>query len=110
MALDQHKPQAYSAGPASTLGLEGRFYCCRGTYVHVYAQLHCAFSRYHYVGLMVLLFHDIGDVMLEFAKILVYFKELGGQKYHFFKLSADIAFGCFAIQWLVQQRCCRNGN
>ena len=52
---------------------------------------------------MVLLLHDIGDVMLEFAKIQVYFKELDGKKYRFFKLSGDVAFGCFTIQWLVQQ-------
>lgn len=55
------------------------------------------------MGLMVLLLHDIGDVMLEFAKIQVYLKELDGKKYRFFKLSGDVAFGCFTIQWLVQQ-------
>lgn len=65
--------------------------------------IHSVFCRYHYVGLMVLLLHDIGDVMLEFAKIQVYFKELDGKKYRFFKLSGDVAFGCFTIQWLVQQ-------
>ena len=58
------------------------------------------------MGLMVLFFHDIGDVMLEFAKIQVYFKEMGGKKYSFFKVTGDVAFGCFAIQWLVQQACC----
>ena len=57
---------------------------------------------------MVLLLHDIGDVMLEFAKIQVYFKELDGKKYRFFKLSGDVAFGCFTIQWLVQQWCYKN--
>ena len=55
---------------------------------------------------MVLFFHDIGDVILEFAKIQVYFKEMGGKKYRFFGISGDVAFGCFAIQWLVQQACC----
>ena len=80
------------------------FYCC--ACMHVRVQLHCVFSRYHYVGLMVLFFHDIGDVMLEFAKIQVYFKEMGGKKYSFFKVTGDVAFGCFTIQWLVQQACC----
>ena len=56
------------------------------------------------MGLMVLFLHDIGDVTLEFAKMQVYFKEMGGKKYPFFKLTGDVAFGTFTIQWLVQKK------
>ena len=54
------------------------------------------------MGLLVLFLHDIGDVMLEFAKMQVYFKEMDGKKYPFIKLTGDVAFGAFTIQWLVQ--------
>ena len=55
------------------------------------------------MGLLVLFLHDIGDVILEFGKMQVYFKKMDGKKYPFFKLTSDVAFGIFTIQWLVNE-------
>jgi ceramide synthetase len=57
--------------------------------------------RYHYVGLIVLFLHDIGDVFLETAKTLKYFEILDGKRNKFMDLLANIAFGIFTLEWLV---------
>jgi ceramide synthetase len=57
--------------------------------------------RYHYVGLIVLFLHDIGDVFLETAKTLKYFEILDGKRNKFMDLLANIAFGIFTLEWIV---------
>ena len=57
------------------------------------------FCRYHYIGLILLFLHDIGDVLLESAKTAKYFEILDGKRLPMVDLLANVIFGAFAIEW-----------
>ena len=54
--------------------------------------------RYHSIGLLVLFLQDIGDIVLEWAKISYYFKERGGREYALPEHFANFFFALFTIQ------------
>ena len=69
---------------------------------HICTWYHCVpllLRRYHYVGLLVLFLHDIGDVLLEFGKTVIYFKEMDGQKYPKIENIANGLFATFIFSW-----------
>ncbi len=54
--------------------------------------------RFHRIGLLVLFYHDIGDVLLELAKCFNYFQVQGGKPKWLPEMAANITFGIFTIQ------------
>ena len=56
------------------------------------------YHRFHKIGLLVLFLQDFGDVVLEFAKISVYFKERGGREYVVPEYFANFFFAIFTLQ------------
>ena len=61
--------------------------------------LFTSYLRFHYVGLVLLFLHDIGDVLLEFGKTCKYFSELDGKKISIADLLANVVFAVFTLQW-----------
>jgi len=57
--------------------------------------------RYTNVGILVLFLHDITDIFLESAKLLVYYKSKGGNWEYICDKLATVGFACFAISWFV---------
>ena len=60
------------------------------------------FHRFHKIGLMVLFLHDIGDIMLEMSKTVVYCKFRGKQERPYIETAANILFLLFTFQWYVK--------
>lgn len=56
--------------------------------------------RFHKIGLMVLFLHDIGDVMLEVSKTVVYCKHRGKEERPYVETAANILFLMFTAQWI----------
>ncbi|XP_071495957.1 ceramide synthase 1-like [Diadema antillarum] len=59
--------------------------------------------RYHYIGLMVVLYHDFNDIFLEFSKCNVYFKDRGGKKYMIHEYIANASFAVFTLSWILMR-------
>ncbi|XP_054707136.1 ceramide synthase 1-like [Uloborus diversus] len=57
--------------------------------------------RYHNIGALVLLLHDICDILLEFTKLNVYFKTQGNVLKKKHEMMANVSFFCFTITWFV---------
>ena len=62
----------------------------------------CLGCRFHYIGVVVVFLHDIGDVVLLSGKTLLCFSELNGKKFKAVNVLANILFGGFVIQWYVR--------
>ena len=62
--------------------------------------LACVLSpcRFHNIGLLVLFVLDIGDVVLELSKTIVYFKVRNDKEHYWPELFANIGFACFTLQ------------
>lgn len=79
--------------------------CMYGACVHTRSwykfvvSLHFTPYRYHYIGVVVVFLHDIGDVFLLSGKTLLCFSELNGKKYKAVNMLANTLFGGFVIQW-----------
>lgn len=56
--------------------------------------------RFQKIGLMVLFLHDIGDVMLEVSKSVVYCKFRGKHERPYIETAANILFLLFTAQWI----------
>ena len=65
----------------------------------------CFGCRFHYIGVVVVFLHDIGDVVLLSGKTLLCFSELNGKKFKAVNVLANIVFGGFVIQWYVYTTC-----
>lgn len=59
--------------------------------------------RCHNIGVLVLVLHDLSDVLLEFSKLNVYLKVRGGRRHAVHDHMATIAFACFAITWFLMR-------
>ena len=55
--------------------------------------------RFHRFGLLVMFFHDVNDLLLEFTKCNVYLKERNGKFYRFHEIISFIGFGAFTFTW-----------
>ena len=55
--------------------------------------------RYYYIGVLVLFLQDIGDLLLEAGKTLVYFKVMNGKKYNSMDNLANSVFAMFVCCW-----------
>ena len=64
-------------------------------------------SRYYGIGMLVMFFHDFGDVMLELSKCIVYLKTRNGKECKITEFVSNVSFGIFLIQWSV---CTPNHN
>lgn len=58
-------------------------------------------SRYHKIGMNVLLVHDICDILLEFTKVNVYLKKRNGKFYAIHDLISNLSFVLFTVTWFV---------
>ena len=56
------------------------------------------YHRFHKIGLLVLFLQDIGDIVLECAKISYYFKERGGREHVVPEYFANVFFAIFTLQ------------
>ncbi|XP_037278689.1 ceramide synthase 1 [Rhipicephalus microplus] len=59
--------------------------------------------RCHNIGVLVLVLHDLSDVLLEFSKLNVYLKVRAGRKHVVHDRIASAAFVCFAITWYLMR-------
>lgn len=59
---------------------------------------HFSLCRFHLIGLLVLCLYDIGDVILEVSKTLVYFKDRGDKNHPILELVTNIGFAIFTAQ------------
>ncbi|XP_023209834.1 ceramide synthase 1-like [Centruroides sculpturatus] len=59
--------------------------------------------RCHKIGLLVLIFHDISDIQLEFTKLVVYFKIQNGKFIMAYEIVANVMFCVFAVTWYVSR-------
>ncbi|XP_048416165.2 ceramide synthase 1 [Stegostoma tigrinum] len=69
---------------------------------HVITLSLIAFSyafRYHNVGILVLFLHDVNDILLEFTKLNVYFKNRAGVRHKLNDVISNIGCCSFAISW-----------
>ncbi|GCC28667.1 hypothetical protein chiPu_0007099 [Chiloscyllium punctatum] len=69
---------------------------------HVITLALIAFSyafRYHNVGILVLFLHDANDILLEFTKLNVYFKNRAGVRHKLNDVVSNIGCCSFAISW-----------
>jgi ceramide synthetase len=57
--------------------------------------------RFHYIGVVLLFLHDIGDVLLESGKTVKYFEILDGKKSVVIDTVANIIFGIFTLEWIL---------
>jgi ceramide synthetase len=57
--------------------------------------------RFHKIGLLVLFLQDIGDIVLECAKISYYFKERGGREHVVPEYFANVFFAIFTLQHVL---------
>eukprot|EP00061_Rhincodon_typus_P011705 g36930.t1 len=54
---------------------------------------------YHNVGILVLFLHDVNDILLEFTKLNVYFKNRAGVRHKLNDVVSNIGCCSFAISW-----------
>ena len=54
--------------------------------------------RFHLIGLLLLALLDIGDVVLELSKIIVYFKDRSNRIHPVVELLANFCFAIFTFQ------------
>ncbi|XP_032902868.1 ceramide synthase 1 isoform X1 [Amblyraja radiata] len=69
---------------------------------HVITLALIAFSyafRYHNVGILVLFLHDVNDILLEFTKLNVYFKNRAGVYHRLNDVVSNIGCCSFAVSW-----------
>lgn len=59
--------------------------------------------RCHNIGVLVLVLHDLSDVLLEFSKLNVYLKVRAGRRHALHDHLATASFACFAITWFVMR-------
>ncbi|KAK8764828.1 hypothetical protein V5799_032563 [Amblyomma americanum] len=59
--------------------------------------------RCHNIGVLVLVLHDLSDVLLEFSKLNVYLKVRAGRRRPVHDHMATGAFACFAITWFLMR-------
>ena len=59
------------------------------THPHTHTPTHTYTYRFHKIGLLVLFVQDIGDVTLELAKTVLYFKDRGGKEYYWPEAGSD---------------------
>lgn len=59
--------------------------------------------RCHNIGVLVLVLHDLSDVLLEFSKLNVYLKVRASRRYALHDHVATASFACFAITWFVMR-------
>ena len=60
---------------------------------------HChTVPRFHKIGLLVLFVQDIGDIALELAKTMFYFKVKDGKDQWLPEVLANVLFGIFTLQ------------
>lgn len=59
--------------------------------------------RCHNIGVLVLVLHDLSDVLLEFSKLNVYLKVRAGRRHALHDHVATASFACFAITWFVMR-------
>lgn len=55
--------------------------------------------RYHRLGALVLFFHDINDILLEYTKCNVYLRKRNGRFYRYHERLTEIGFGSFLFTW-----------
>lgn len=70
--------------------------------IKIHYILFAKLCRFHKIGLMVLFLHDIGDVMLEISKTVVYCKYRGKQERPYIETAANILFLLFTAQWYAE--------
>lgn len=58
-------------------------------------------TRYHKIGTLVLLVHDITDIQLEFTKLNIYLRNRYGVKHMLHEHLANIGFGIFTVCWFI---------
>ncbi|KAA0193304.1 LAG1 longevity assurance like protein 1 [Fasciolopsis buskii] len=89
----------------ATLSFETKRADYMATVVHHFVTISllvCSYSlRFFYTGALVLLLHDISDVLLEVTKLNVYFRIRHGKKHNANKYMGDIGFLAFAISWAL---------
>ncbi|XP_063953741.1 ceramide synthase 1-like [Lytechinus pictus] len=59
--------------------------------------------RYHFLGLMVVLYHDFNDIFLEFSKCQIYLKDRGNKKYMIHEYLANAGFAVFTVSWCIMR-------
>lgn len=57
--------------------------------------------RFYYVGFILVFLLDIGDVLLELSKTLVYLSDLNGKKVQLPQQMANVMFLIFTVQWIL---------
>jgi sphingoid base N-stearoyltransferase len=55
--------------------------------------------KFYRIGTLVLLLHDVSDMLMEFTKINIYFKLRNNKKYKLNDYLSSVGFICFAISW-----------
>ncbi|TPP66883.1 LAG1 longevity assurance 1 [Fasciola gigantica] len=89
----------------ATLSFETKRTDYKATVVHHFVTislLACSYSlRFFYIGALVLLLHDVSDVLLELTKLNVYFRVRHGKVHNFNKYMSDIGFLVFTISWAL---------
>ncbi|XP_014679694.1 PREDICTED: ceramide synthase 1-like [Priapulus caudatus] len=58
-------------------------------------------ARYHKIGALVLLLHDVTDVELEFTKLNTYMRYRNNKKYIVHEYLANVGFLLFALSWFL---------
>lgn len=59
--------------------------------------------RYNNIGILILLFHDVSDIQLEFTKLNVYFKIQKKKIVHLHEQISNVGFICFMVTWFVSR-------
>ena len=59
-------------------------------------------TRYHKIGLLVMFFHDISDVIMEFSKINYYIKNRNKKFYFIHDWISKIGLACFSVTWYTK--------
>lgn len=59
--------------------------------------------RYHFIGLMVVFYHDFNDIFLEFSKCHIYLKDRGNKKYMIHEYFANAGFAVFTVSWCIMR-------
>lgn len=62
-------------------------------------RLFFVYFRFYRIGVLVLFFYDINDVILEFIKFSVVFKFRGGEYYFILDIISIVGFLIFVLLW-----------
>jgi hypothetical protein len=73
-------------------------------YVELYDNEYVSAFRHHISGMMVLLLHDISDIILEITKLNTYLKKRNGREYKIHDIAATFSFLAFAGSWYVNDK------